>query len=272
MQPQLASSDACVAGLLCCPTIAFSQTLGAALNFGVVGGSAVTAAVGSSPSRITGDVGVSPGSSITGFPPALGGIVIPPFVLHTANDGPSIASPSGRHGALHLARRRTVALATVIPDALAGQNLGAWRLQSGRGEPGERRPSDSDRQRHVHLPGVELADHHLDVEHFAHRRAGLQRLVAGWQFSDDWRCDLCGQRGRFDGHQQHGSELDAARPNADHDARRRSPSPATTPSTSPRPAPAVLRCRLCLKLFFVLLALGLAGAGYLRLRRRTRPA
>jgi hypothetical protein len=126
------------AGLLASPTLALCQSLGAAQNFGIVGGSAVTAAVGSSPSQIAGDVGdVGAPGSITGFPPALGGVVIPPFTLHVPNDGPSIAA-SGAVSALFTSLSTTGGSATTIPDQLAGQilgpgtySLGAANLASG---------------------------------------------------------------------------------------------------------------------------------------------
>jgi hypothetical protein len=75
--------------LLFGPSRALAQTLGSAQSFAVVGGSAVTAAgVGT---VITGDVGVSPGTSITGFP--AGATVVTPFGTH-ANDAAAIAAQS----------------------------------------------------------------------------------------------------------------------------------------------------------------------------------
>jgi type VI secretion system secreted protein VgrG len=54
-------------------------SLGTAQSFAVLGGSAVT---NTGFSIIEGDLGVSPGSAVTGFPP---GIVVPPGVMHIAD-------------------------------------------------------------------------------------------------------------------------------------------------------------------------------------------
>ena len=105
------------------PSVAMAQSLGAAQDFAIVAGSAVTAAVGATPSQIIGDVGVSPGSSITGFPPALGAVVVPPYVLHPANDAASVAAQAAR-GTLFTSLATIGGAATAIPDQLAGQNLG----------------------------------------------------------------------------------------------------------------------------------------------------
>lgn len=66
---------------------ASAQTIGAAQSFAVVGGTAVTAA--GAGTTITGDVGVSPGTSITGIPGAA--VVVPPFGTH-ANDAAANAA------------------------------------------------------------------------------------------------------------------------------------------------------------------------------------
>jgi hypothetical protein len=58
---------------------ATAPSLGAAASFAVLAGTTVT---NTGPSVITGDVGVSPGTAVTGFPP---GIVVPPGAIHSAD-------------------------------------------------------------------------------------------------------------------------------------------------------------------------------------------
>jgi hypothetical protein len=123
--------------LLSSPTVAVAQSLGAAEDFAIVAGAQITAAVGATPSQITGDVGLSPGVSITGFPPALGAVVLAPYTLHVPNDGPSIAAQAAVT-ALFTNLSAAGGPATLIPDQLAGQNrgpgtysLGAANLASG---------------------------------------------------------------------------------------------------------------------------------------------
>lgn len=76
------------AALVLHPSRGMAQLLGSAQSFAILGGSSVTAA--GTGSVISGDVGVSPGTSITGFPPAT---VVPPFSVHV-NDGPAVAAQS----------------------------------------------------------------------------------------------------------------------------------------------------------------------------------
>lgn len=54
-------------------------SLGTAANFGVLGGAAVT---NTGPTIVNGDLGVSPGSAISGFPP---GSVVLPGIIHSAD-------------------------------------------------------------------------------------------------------------------------------------------------------------------------------------------
>src|SRR5580693_6433509 len=58
---------------------ATAPTLGTAASFAVLGGSAVT---NTGSTVINGNLGVSPGSAVTGFPP---GIVVPPGTIHAAD-------------------------------------------------------------------------------------------------------------------------------------------------------------------------------------------
>jgi type VI secretion system secreted protein VgrG len=75
--------------LLCGTSPVLAQSTGAAQSFAVLGGTTVTA--GGTGTVITGDVGVSPGTSITGFPASA--VVVTPFGIH-ANDGAAIAAQS----------------------------------------------------------------------------------------------------------------------------------------------------------------------------------
>ncbi len=114
-----------VAGVGCAiafavPSTVHAQTVGAAGSFAVVGGQSVTAAAGPTQSVITGDVGVSPGTSITGFPAFA--MTTPPFATHS-NDG---AAQNAQAASLIL-YNTIVALSPVtsalLPE-LSGQNIG----------------------------------------------------------------------------------------------------------------------------------------------------
>jgi Ice-binding-like len=61
------------------PLGATSPTLGAAASYSVLGGQTVT---NTGPTTMSGDLGVSPGSAVTGFPP---GIVGPPGTIHAGD-------------------------------------------------------------------------------------------------------------------------------------------------------------------------------------------
>jgi type VI secretion system secreted protein VgrG len=94
-------------------------TLGTAGNFAVLGGTTVT---NTGPSVIDGgDLGVSPGSAITGFPP---GIVMPPFTIH-AMDAVALQAQNDLATAYNAA-------AGLLPHTdLTGQNLGGLTLTPG---------------------------------------------------------------------------------------------------------------------------------------------
>jgi Ice-binding-like/IPTL-CTERM motif len=119
---RLAAGMAFVA-LLCGPSVASGQSLGAAKDFAILGGSAVTAASGSSKSQIAGDVGVSPGTSITGFPS--NAEVTGSFTLHnTPTDDAASQSAQSAVTALFTSLSTDGGSATTIPNQLAGQHLG----------------------------------------------------------------------------------------------------------------------------------------------------
>lgn len=117
-----------LAVLLATPQAAAAQTVGAAQSFAIVGGQSVTAAAGATQSLISGDVGVSPGTSITGFP--ANATTVPPFATHV-NDGAAIAAQSATLALYN----SLVAMApgTPIGDELSGQVLGPGTYTLGAG-------------------------------------------------------------------------------------------------------------------------------------------
>lgn len=115
------SSFLCVClALSCCVESTWAQTapsLGQAGAFAVLGGSAVT---NTGPTMISGEVGVSPGSAITGFPPG----VVTGGSLHF-NDAQALQAQADVVSAYN-------ALAGQAPDAdLTGQDLGGLTLVAG---------------------------------------------------------------------------------------------------------------------------------------------
>src|SRR5690242_4558648 len=88
------------AALLYGPSSGWAQSLGAAQSFALVGGTSVSAT--GSGSVVTGDVGVSPGTAITGFPASA--TVVLPFATHS-NDTSAIAAQA--------------AVSTLYPDLVA---------------------------------------------------------------------------------------------------------------------------------------------------------
>jgi len=94
-------------------------TLGTAGNFAVLAGSAIT---NTGPTIITGgDVGVSPGTAITGFPP---GSLTPPYVFHSA-DAVALQAQND------LTTAYNAAAALAPTQDLTGQDLGGLTLLPG---------------------------------------------------------------------------------------------------------------------------------------------
>lgn len=73
-----------IAALLCAPSLAVAQSLGSANSYAVLGGTLVSAGGGGA--TVTGDVGVSPGTAISG--PI---VVVAPYGIH-ANDASAVAA------------------------------------------------------------------------------------------------------------------------------------------------------------------------------------
>ena len=99
-------------------SLAVAPTLGAAESFAVLGGQTVT---NTGPTMINGDVGVLPGSAITGFPP---GVVVAPGVIHA---GDALAAQAQND--VTFAYNALVAQACDFN--LTGQDLGGLTLTPG---------------------------------------------------------------------------------------------------------------------------------------------
>jgi Ice-binding-like len=96
-----------------------AQSLGSAETFGVLAATTVT---NTGSSVITGDVGVAPGSAITGFPPG----IIFNGTIH-ANDGPANAA----HADLATAYTQFATLVSPPANNLTGSDLGGMTLSPG---------------------------------------------------------------------------------------------------------------------------------------------
>jgi type VI secretion system secreted protein VgrG len=108
-------------GLLVAPfwvTGASANILGTAVNFAVLGGSTVT---NTGSSVVNGDVGISPGTAVTGFPP---GIVTPPALIDLTNAAAAQAESD-------LTAAYNVLAALPFDQSLSGQDLGGLTLTPG---------------------------------------------------------------------------------------------------------------------------------------------
>lgn len=107
--------------LVVCPLFSFAQSnvpLGVAGNFAVLANSTVT---NTGNSVITGNVGLSPGTALTGFPP---GIVTPP-------SGIDAADPAAASAQAALTTAYNMAAGQMPTHVLTGQNLGGLTLGPG---------------------------------------------------------------------------------------------------------------------------------------------
>jgi outer membrane autotransporter protein len=100
------------------PSHAQAPPLGTLVGFGVLAGSTIT---NTGPSVIDGDIGVSPGAAVTGFPP---GVVTAPGVIHAADAAALQAQADLSAAYLNLLSRPTT-------FDLTGQNLGGLTLIPG---------------------------------------------------------------------------------------------------------------------------------------------
>jgi hypothetical protein len=104
---------------LAIPGRAASVDLGTAGNFAVLAGSTVT---NTGPTVVDGgDVGVSPGTAITGFPP---GSIVPPFTMHAAD---AVAAQAQSD----LVTAYNAAAGLAVTQDLTGQDLGGLTLTPG---------------------------------------------------------------------------------------------------------------------------------------------
>ncbi|HEX8171677.1 MAG TPA: ice-binding family protein [Thermoanaerobaculia bacterium] len=108
---------AIVAGALIAAPLSAQVPLGTAQNFGTLAGSTIT---NTGPTVVTGDVGVSPGSAVTGFPP---GVVVG-GAIH-AGDATAAQAQSD------LTTAYNTAAAIPCSTDLTGQNLGGLTLTPG---------------------------------------------------------------------------------------------------------------------------------------------
>ena len=117
---RLALVAGAVAAMICGGSTAFAQTapsLGSALSFGVLGGSAVT---NTGPTVVNGDLGVGPGSAVSGFPPG----IVTPGTIHAADAAAAAAQVSVGTAYDNITSQPCT-------QNLTGQNLGGLTLTSG---------------------------------------------------------------------------------------------------------------------------------------------
>jgi len=101
------------AAIMLNPSGAFAQQLGSAQSFAVLGASTVT---NTGPTIITGDVGVSPGTAITGFPPGI--------VVGTIHAGDAVAAQAHSDAVLAYAGLVAKTCTTNLTGKVLGVDVG----------------------------------------------------------------------------------------------------------------------------------------------------
>jgi uncharacterized repeat protein (TIGR01451 family) len=96
--------------------VATAPPLGTAQSFGVLGGSTVT---NTGPTHVIGDLGLSPGTSVTGFPP---GVVVPPGTIHVT-DAVALGAQNDATTAYNNLVGQACDFGPFGPTDLAGQTL-----------------------------------------------------------------------------------------------------------------------------------------------------
>ncbi len=150
--------------------------LGTALNFAALAGSTVTS---TGPSIITGNLGLDPGSALTGFPPG-------------SVTGVTDVSNAVALGAKHdLVTAYTDAATAPVTSDLTGQNLGGKNLTPGVYKFELLRPAhrnaNAERQRRLHLPGRQHSDNSEQCRGpTGEQRSSLRGVLADRKLGNAW--------------------------------------------------------------------------------------